>query len=146
MALFWSKKSKSEKPRERVEETSAKTAKVVKAKAVKAVKAVKKQAIVPAGITTGNVGSSADAVLRPHVTEKSGIMAQNNVYTFQVVKGATKPSIAKAVLSLYKVRPIKINVINLPAKNVFIKGRWGTVSGMRKAVVTLKKGDKIEFV
>ncbi len=90
--------------------------------------------------------AAADAILRPHVTEKAGVLAQSGVYTFVVAKNAGKSAIAKAVNATYKVKPVKIAVINLPAKNVFVKGRWGRVSGSRKAMVTLKKGDKIDFV
>ena len=47
---------------------------------------------------------------------------------------------------LYKVTPVKIAITNLPAKEVWARGKWGMVSGIRKAVVTVKKGDKIDFV
>lgn len=90
--------------------------------------------------------SAASIILRPHITEKSGIQSQSGVYTFIVTKGANKPSIAQAVKALYKVSPVKVTVVNLPSKNVFVRGKKGVVSGMRKAVVTLKKGDKIDFV
>ncbi len=151
MALFWSKKSKSEKPvktakvsgqvgaakpQGRSEGSTAKT---------KAVKAPKKEIVLSTGTPSANFG--ADAILRPHITEKAGLMVQqNNVYTFQVAAGANKPNIAKAIFSLYKVKPVKIAVINLPAKQIFVKGRWGSTSAVRKALVTLKKGDKIDFV
>lgn len=92
------------------------------------------------------VDSSVQVIIRPHITEKSGIASQNGVYTFIVDKNANKPVVAKAVKNLYKVTPVKITIVNLPAKNVFIRGKKGVVSGMRKAIVTLKKGDKIDFV
>ena len=153
MALFWSKKSKSEKPAKvakvspgRSTGSSGQTGAAKASKSVKAVKAPKKEMVLSTGTPSGSfVG--ADAILRPHITEKAGLAAQqNNVYTFQVAKDANKPTIARAVFSLYKVKPIKIAVINLPAKSVFVKGRWGTASGTRKAMVTLKKGDVINFV
>jgi large subunit ribosomal protein L23 len=147
MALFWSKKSKSEKPA-KVAKVSGQVAgaKAAKGKTAKAEKGPKNAVVLSTGISTGNFGASADAILRPHVTEKAGLLAQNNVYTFQVAKNSNKSVISKAVFSLYKVKPVKIAVINLPAKNIFVKGRWGVVSGTRKAMVTLKKGDKIDFV
>jgi large subunit ribosomal protein L23 len=73
-------------------------------------------------------------------------LSQSGVYTFEVGREANKQSISKAVKALYKVIPVKIAVLNSPAKNVFVKGRRGKVSGFRKAMVTLKKGDKIDFV
>lgn len=90
--------------------------------------------------------SSASVILRPRITEKSGLLSQTGVYTFEVYESATKPGISEAMKALYKVTPLRINIVNLPAKNVFVKGRWGSVAGTKKAVVTLKKGDKIDFV
>ena len=94
----------------------------------------------------GGFSSITDAILRPRITEKSGILAQGGVYTFEVTKNANKEIVAKAVKSLYKVTPVKIAMINTPVRNTFVKGRKGTVSGIRKAIVTVKKGEKIDFV
>lgn len=86
-------------------------------------------------------------LLRPRVTEKSGIAAEShNIYTFEVAQGSTKKTVAKAVQELYKVTPEKVRVINLPAKRVFIRGKRGTTNAVKKALVYLKKGDKIEFI
>lgn len=85
-------------------------------------------------------------IIKPRVTEKSGIASQGGVYTFEVQKNSTKPAIAQAINSLYKVNPTKITIVNVPSKKVFIRGHKGVVSGFKKAIVTLKKGDKIDFV
>jgi len=86
-------------------------------------------------------------IKKPRITEKSGLQAENtNVYTFEVTTKANKKNIAKAVKELYKVTPIKVNIINLPAKVVVARGKVGRKAGIKKALVTLKKGDKIEFV
>jgi large subunit ribosomal protein L23 len=83
----------------------------------------------------------------PKVTEKSGIKSESqNLYTFEVFKNATKPEIAAAIKEAYKVTPIKINIVNLPAKQVFRRGKTGTKSGIKKALVFLKKGDKIAYI
>lgn len=83
-------------------------------------------------------------ILRPRITEKSGIMNEShNVYTFEVAKNATKHSVIQAIKSLYKVTPTKVRTVSLPAKRVFVKGRYGTQSAVKKALVFLKKGDKI---
>lgn len=85
-------------------------------------------------------------ILRPRVTEKSGILHESqNVYTFEVTKEATKHSVEKEIKTLYKVTPVKVRVINLPAKNVIVRGRRGTQSAVKKALVFLKKGDKIDL-
>ena len=86
-------------------------------------------------------------IKKPRITEKSGIQAETlGVYTFEVTTKANKKSVAKAVKELYKVTPVKVNIINLPAKIVFTRGKTGRKSGVKKAVVFLKKGDKIDFV
>ncbi len=87
-----------------------------------------------------------NTLLRPRITEKSGIMGESlNVYTFEVSQSATKHSIEKEIKSLYKVTPEKVRIVNLPAKNVLVRGKKGTQSAIKKALVYLKKGDKIDF-
>lgn len=90
--------------------------------------------------------NAASIIIRPRITEKSGIFSQVGVYTFQVALNANKASVAKAVTALYKVVPTKVTIINTPTRNVFVKGRRGTVAGIKKAIVTVKKGEKIDFV
>jgi large subunit ribosomal protein L23 len=86
-------------------------------------------------------------IKKPRITEKSGIQAETlGVYTFEVTEKANKKNIAKAIKELYKVTPVKVNIINLPAKIVFTRGKTGRKSGVKKAIVYLKKGDKIDFV
>ena len=97
-------------------------------------------------VITAPVASVAGVIIRPRVTEKSGILSQSAVYTFEVAKHANKNTVAHAVKALYKVVPVRVAIINSPAKNVFVRGRRGVVSGIKKAVVTLKKGDTIDFV
>lgn len=85
---------------------------------------------------------------RPHVTEKSSRLSANAnpAYTFLVNKDANKTEVAKAVKEIYKIKPIKVNIVNLPEKDVFSRGKWGTKSAIKKAVVYLKKGEKIDIV
>ncbi len=68
-----------------------------------------------------------------------------NIFTFEVAKNASKPAIAKAIKALYKVTPLKIRTINLPRKRVFVRGKFGAQPMTRKALVYLKKGDKIDM-
>ena len=85
-------------------------------------------------------------ILRPRITEKTGIMNETqNVYSFEVTQESTKHSIEKEIEALYKVTPVKVRMINLPAKRVFVRGKNGSKSAIKKALVYLKKGDKIDF-
>jgi len=86
-------------------------------------------------------------IKKPRITEKSGIQAEtSSVYTFEVTSKANKKNVAKVVKELYKVIPIKVNIVNLPAKIIFTRGKSGRKSSVKKAIVYLKKGDKIDFV
>lgn len=85
-------------------------------------------------------------IKNPRITEKASFGVEQNVYTFDIFGGANKTEIKKAIFSLYKVKPLRVNVLNIPKKNVMSKGKKGTKSGGKKALVYLKTGDKIEFV
>ncbi len=83
---------------------------------------------------------------QPRITEKASTMGDQNVYTFNVFPGATKNEIKQAIVEMYKVTPIKIATVTVPAKNVFIRGKKGVKSGGKKAYVYFKKEDKIEII
>ena len=85
-------------------------------------------------------------IKNPRVTEKGSFAAEQNVYTFDISASANKTEIKKAIFALYKVHPLKVNVLSVPTKKTFSKGRAGVRGGGRKAFVYLKKGDKIEFI
>lgn len=93
-------------------------------------------------------GSSykAEVLVRPHVTEKSAILAEKGTYVFEISPNANKQEVARAVQGIYGVTPQRVNIVNLPRTNVFVRGKHGTKSGVRKALVTLATGDKIEFI
>ncbi|OHA26882.1 MAG: 50S ribosomal protein L23 [Candidatus Taylorbacteria bacterium RIFCSPHIGHO2_02_FULL_44_36] len=85
-------------------------------------------------------------IIRPRVTEKATTVAENGIHVFEVEKDASKKEIADAVKNLYKVSPIKINVVKTPRKQVFVRGKKGFKAGGKKAYVYLKKGEKIEII
>ncbi|MCX6739584.1 MAG: 50S ribosomal protein L23 [Candidatus Parcubacteria bacterium] len=90
---------------------------------------------------------TASSVLkRPRVTEKAAILVENNAYTFEVASDATKPEVKAAIKAMYKVTPIQINMTQGTRKNIVRRGRAGVKTTSKKAVVHLKKGDKIEFI
>ena len=84
-------------------------------------------------------------LIEPQVTEAATLMAEQNKYIFKVNQKAGKAEIKKAVEELYKVEPVSINTINIPRKKR-VRGRTiGWKSGFKKAIVTLKEGDKIDI-
>lgn len=96
-----------------------------------------------AGALSVGVGS---VLLRPRVTEKATLLAEKNAYVFEVHPRAGKRVIAEAVKETYRVSPVRVNIVKLPAKRVFVRGKNGTAAAIKKAVVYLKHGDKIELV
>ncbi len=83
-------------------------------------------------------------LIRPHVTEKATMKAEVAVYVFQVDPKATKSLILAAFMEKYKITPVKVTTVTIPAKNVFVRGKRGKKAGYKKAYVYLKKGTKIE--
>ena len=85
-------------------------------------------------------------IKNPRITEKASNALGQNVYTFDVSASANKTEISKAIFMLYKVKPVKINVLPVPYKNIMSRGKKGVRGGGKKALVYLKEGDKIEFI
>lgn len=83
-------------------------------------------------------------LIRPRITEKASLKSESAVYTFEIAKSATKSEVTKAFVEKYKINPVKVSTVTIPAKNVFVRGKRGIKSGYKKAYVYLKKGDKIE--
>lgn len=86
-------------------------------------------------------------IIQPMVSEKSYNLANSlNKYTFLVDKAATKTEIAKEIAKKYKVKVLSVNCVTDPGKlgmnwKIRVKTRK---QDKKKALVTLKKGDKIE--
>lgn len=81
---------------------------------------------------------------KPIITEKSMISVTAGKYVFRVSNKANKPEIAKEIFIMYKVKPVKINIINVKGESRLIKGKiLSTTKSWKKAIVTLKRGDKI---
>jgi large subunit ribosomal protein L23 len=85
-------------------------------------------------------------LVRPRITEKGAIVADHNAYVFDVSTGTNKKEILSEVQRLYKVRPVKVNVTQVPSKTRLVRGKWGRKSGGKKAYIYLKAGDSIQVV
>jgi large subunit ribosomal protein L23 len=82
----------------------------------------------------------------PHITEKAANLAEQNKYVFQVFPKTTKEEVRKAVEELYGVEVTKVRVINIPRKPKKMGRKIGYQQGVRKAIVEIKKGQKIEIL
>ena len=87
-------------------------------------------------------------ILKPRVTEKAVGKSEQNVYTFVVVRSASKYDVQDAVKTLFGVTPVKVNIVNKTPRQFMSrsKGRTVTDKGMKKAYVYLKKGEHIDLV
>lgn len=98
-----------------------------------------------AHITDRNLAS---VLIRPLITEKAVMQNDNSVYTFMVAKSATKFLVSDAVIALYKVTPVKVNIVNKKPSSGMSRsaGKVVSQSGYKKAYVYLKKGDTLSLV
>jgi len=90
-------------------------------------------------------------IIKPILTEKTNALADNpllNQYTFQVIKGANKIEIKRAVEEQFGVTVKSVNTSIRPGKTKarVVKGRHtkGRTSPIKKAIVTLLEGDVID--
>jgi large subunit ribosomal protein L23 len=93
----------------------------------------------------------ANNILREfRVTEKAANLAANlNQYTFEVDPRANRKEVARAVEQVFNVSVTNVNILNKKPKAKTDRsrgGRPGTKGGHKKAIVSLKEGDKIELV
>lgn len=85
------------------------------------------------------------SLLHPYVSEKATRMESFNQYMFKVTRTANKPEVKKAIQNRFKVKVIAVNMVNMPSKKRTVGRHVGTKAGFRKAIVTLAKGDSINF-
>lgn len=91
-------------------------------------------------------GISAKVLVKPHITEKASFLAENNQYMFRVNRNATKYAIKKAIKEAFGADATHVNVITISPKKVRVGKTLGTKPGYKKAIVTIKKGQKIEVM
>lgn len=78
-------------------------------------------------------------------TEKSTQMTSQGKYVFEIDKKVTKSEIKSLIKNLYKVDVISVNTINTKSKNKRFKGVAGKTSSIKKAIITLKENQTINF-
>ena len=86
-----------------------------------------------------------DKILSPLITEKSTNLSEQNKITFKVPSNANKKNLKTNVEKIFKVNVIKINIINKQSRTKLTKGKKVKVSGFKKAIITLKKGQSIDL-
>jgi large subunit ribosomal protein L23 len=85
-----------------------------------------------------------DVIISPVITEKATMASEANKVVFNVHKNATKPQIKAAVEKLFDVQVESVNTLVRKGKHKVFRGFRGTQSDVKKAVVTLAEGHKID--
>jgi large subunit ribosomal protein L23 len=86
-----------------------------------------------------------DAIVSPVITEKSQSGVEQNKFTFKVAVWATKQQIKSAVVALFGVEVLKVNIINTKGKVKRFRGTLGKRKDEKKAVVSLAQGQTIDI-
>ena len=86
-----------------------------------------------------------DKILSPVVTEKSTNLSELNKIVLKVPDGTNKKNLKKKIEKIFKVNVTKINIINKQNRTQVTRGRKVKVSGYKKAIITLKKGQSIDL-
>ena len=86
-----------------------------------------------------------DKILSPLLTEKSTNLSEQNKIVFKVHKNANKQNLKNNIEKIFKVNVTKINIINKQNRTKLTRGKKVKVSGFKKAIITLKKGQTIDL-
>jgi len=89
-----------------------------------------------------------DIIQRASLTEKSSLLSEKqNKYVFRVSPRANKIEIKQAIERLFQKKVVDVNTSNYAGKKKRERTQnYGRKAHWKKAIVTLKEGDKIEFV
>ena len=86
-----------------------------------------------------------DKILSPLVTEKTTNLSDQNKVVFKVPATANKKNLKTNIEKIFKVNVTKINIINKQNRTKLTRGKKVKVSGFKKAIITLKKGQSIDL-
>jgi len=90
------------------------------------------------------VADPRDVIVAPVVSEKSYAELQNNWYTFEVHPDANKTQIKIAIESIFDVRVLTVNTLNRDGKRKRTRSGWGKRKDIKRAMVKLADGDRID--
>jgi large subunit ribosomal protein L23 len=85
-----------------------------------------------------------DVLLAPVISEKSYGLLDGNKYTFEVHPDANKTQIKIAVEKVFQVKVTGVNTLNRPGKRKRTRTGFGTRKAVKRAIVTLRAGDRID--
>ena len=86
-----------------------------------------------------------DKIISPLLTEKTTNLSEQNKIVFKVHKSANKKNIKNNIEKIFKVNVTKINIVNKQNRTKLTRGKKDKISGIKKAIITLKKGQSIDL-
>lgn len=136
-------KQKNEKKAELKKNVTAPVDKTKKTSKKTAKDSVSNTTIAAKNRGTINVGA---ILTQAHITEKASRLAESNQYVFQITPRAVKREIAKAVENYYHVDVVGVNIVKIPGKKHRYAKGVARKADLRKAIVKIKQGQKIELL
>lgn len=97
-------------------------------------------------VLKSSTGDAYKVLMHPHFSEKSGLLAGKGKYVFRVATQTNKPEVKKAVEKVYDVHVESVNIQRVSGKQRRYGRSAGRTKSWKKAVVTLKSGEKIEGI
>jgi large subunit ribosomal protein L23 len=85
-----------------------------------------------------------DIIVAPVVTEKATLASEHNKVLFRVSSKATKPQIKAAIEKLFDVKVKRVNTLVRKGKTKVFRGNFGSQSDIKRAIVTLEEGHRID--
>ena len=86
-----------------------------------------------------------DTIVSPVITEKATALSEFNKIVFKVPFKSNKIILKKTIEKIFKVNVVKVNIINKQIRTKVTRGRKVKISGYKKAIITLKKGQSIDL-
>jgi|TARA_B110001454_G_C12658427_1_gene408455 large subunit ribosomal protein L23 len=91
------------------------------------------------------MSSVYDVLLKPVVTEKSTTLQEQGKYVFEVTLSANKRIVKEAIEKAFQVNVLSVNMLMNRGKLKRVGQKYSRSKDKKKAIVTLKPGDKIEI-
>ena len=89
--------------------------------------------------------NKGEIIIHPIITEKSTELQEMGQYCFRVNRRANKKEVMRAVNEVFGVHPISCSIMNIKGKRKRERYKYGYTASWKKAIVTLKEGEKIEL-
>jgi large subunit ribosomal protein L23 len=87
-----------------------------------------------------------DIIKAPIITEKNANLASNEEkYVFEVARSANKTQVKQAIESIFNVKVEKVNIMNVRPRTKRVGKYVGKTNHVKKAIVKLAEGNKIDF-